>query len=60
MKEKLDEYEIAKLLLAFSWDSGKVGKYAKDNDLSPPSDSDLFWAGFIAAAAERHGHQVSD
>jgi hypothetical protein len=55
--EKLDEFQIAKLILAFDWNTDKVLEYAKDQNLPAPSDSDLFWGGFVAATSQRH--QVS-
>jgi hypothetical protein len=55
--EKLDEFQIAKLILAFDWNTDKVLSYAKDQNLPAPSDSDLFWGGFVAATSQRH--QVS-
>ncbi len=53
--EKLDEFQIAKLILAFDWNTDKVREYAKQNSFPPPSESDLFWGGFVAAGAARAG-----
>jgi hypothetical protein len=56
--EKLDEFQIAKLILAFDWNTDKVLEYAKQNSFPPPSESDLFWGGFVAAGAARAGFGV--
>ena len=54
----MDVFEIAKLILAFNWNTDKVQEHAKQNGFSPASDDDLFWGGFVAASTERHGYSL--
>ena len=56
----MDVFEIAKLILAFNWNTDKVQEHAKQNGFSPASDDDLFWGGFVAASAERHGYSLPE
>lgn len=45
---KLTESEIAKLLLSLGWNYESVKAYAQANGFEQPSDTEIFWGGFIA------------
>jgi hypothetical protein len=48
MENKMTEIAIAQLLLNVGWDYQKVKEIAKANGFAEPSDTEIFWGGFIA------------
>lgn len=48
MKNKMSENQIAEILLTVGWDYQKVKEFATTNGYAEPSDTEVFWGGFIA------------
>jgi hypothetical protein len=57
---KLSEIDLAALLIQLGWDYEAVKSYAASNGFSEPSDTEIFWGGFVAGGVEYYRKRQQD